>query len=95
LLSADVLSGDLLTEAHMAATALGYEMARGSYDPARLEEMRSTERALADDLRQHLGGPLTAPVSRRWDDTWRAQVGATLVGFSKPTKRNPASASIR
>jgi aminoglycoside phosphotransferase (APT) family kinase protein len=81
LLSADVLTGDLLTEAHMAATALGYEMARGSYDPARLEGMRSSERALADELRQHLGGTLTAPVLRRWDDSWRAQIGATLVGL--------------
>jgi aminoglycoside phosphotransferase (APT) family kinase protein len=81
LLSADVLSGDLLTEAHMAATALGYEMARGSYDPARLEQMRLSERALANELRHHLGGQLTAPVSRRWDESWRAGVGASLVGL--------------
>lgn len=79
LLGSGALSGDLLTEAHMAVTALGYEMARSSYDPARLEDVRTAERALASDLRQHLGGERATLATRRWDETWRKGVGAELV----------------
>lgn len=79
LLGSDALSGDLLTEAYMVVTALGYEMARSSYDPARLEDIRATERALASDLREQLGGERAALALRRWDETWRTGVGAELV----------------
>jgi hypothetical protein len=47
LVGSGVLTGDALTEAHMAVTALGYQMARGSYDTTRLAQVRATEQTLA------------------------------------------------
>jgi aminoglycoside phosphotransferase (APT) family kinase protein len=78
LVGSGVLTGDLLTEAQMAVTALGYQMARGSYDPTRLAQLQTTEHALAAELRKQFGASGAAP-ARRWQETWRAGVGAELV----------------
>jgi aminoglycoside phosphotransferase (APT) family kinase protein len=78
LVGSGVLTGDFLTEAHMAVTALGYQMARGSYDPAQLAQLRTTEQTLASELRTQFGGSGDAP-ARRWHESWRAGIGAELV----------------
>lgn len=80
LVGSGALSGDLLTEAHMAVTALGYEMARSAYDSARLEDVRTAERTLAKDLRKQLNRDRVELAPRRWHELWRKGVGAELVG---------------
>jgi aminoglycoside phosphotransferase (APT) family kinase protein len=77
LVASNTLDGDFLTEAHMAVTALGYELARDGYDPGHLEAVRQSEQALVTALRDALPDA-AAPSPRRWDGAWRAGVGADL-----------------
>jgi aminoglycoside phosphotransferase (APT) family kinase protein len=88
LVGSGVLTGDALTEAHMAVTALGYQMARGSYDTARLAQLRATEQTLASGLRAQLGGSGDAP-TRRWQEEWRAGIGAELVNCIEASGAKP------
>jgi aminoglycoside phosphotransferase (APT) family kinase protein len=72
------LSGDFLTEAHMAVTALGYQMARGAYQATQLEQVRAKEHELATSLRESFRAVGAAPM-RRWQSGWRAGIGSELV----------------
>lgn len=72
------LTADQLTEAHMAVTAIGYQLARDSYDPKALAQVRNAEQSLSADLGQMLGKRAPTPVERRWEERWRAGVGAEL-----------------
>lgn len=87
LVASGTLHEDHVTEVHMAVTALGYELGRSRYDPARLDKVRAAENNLADALRTELAvDGIAGP--RRWDAAWRAGVGATLAGVveSAPAK---------
>ena len=79
LLDSGLLKGDVSTEAQMALTALGYQMARGAYDPSHLDAVRTREHALARELRSSLASTEKPALERRWDQTWRTHVGAELV----------------
>lgn len=76
LVASGTLDGDYLTEAHMAVTALGYELNRSAYDPAALAHSRSAERVLVEALGDRLGSGTAAP--RRWNAAWREGVGGGL-----------------
>ena len=77
LIAAGALQGDHLTEAHMAATALGYQLARDAYDPAQLAVVRAAEQKLVSTLR-HERAASEMRGERRWDKAWRAGAGADL-----------------
>lgn len=82
LTTSNVLAPDQLTEAHMAVTALGYELARAQYDPEVLEKIHVKELELASKLRDLLkmrtSDAEEKMVSRKWHGSWRAGVGAKL-----------------
>src|SRR3546814_10356569 len=74
----EALTPDQLTEAHMAVTALGYQLARDGYDPATLAHVRDAEHALSAELGSVLQKHSPMPVGRRWQERWRTGVGAEL-----------------
>jgi aminoglycoside phosphotransferase (APT) family kinase protein len=76
LTASSTLSPDQLTEAHMAATALGYQLARLRRAPESVAEARRLDEALAASLAQQSGAG--AP-QRRWAEAWREGVGARAV----------------
>jgi len=78
LTKSEALSPDQLTEAHMAVTALGYQLARDSYDPARLAGVRDTEHRLSAELGAVLRKHSPSTLERRWSQQWKAGVGAEL-----------------
>jgi aminoglycoside phosphotransferase (APT) family kinase protein len=78
LTQSEALTPDQLTEAHMAVTALGYQLARDNYDPATLDHVRNAEQALSADLGEVLGKGSPSPVKRNWAQRWTAGVGADL-----------------
>jgi len=72
------LTADQQTEAHMAVTALGYQLALDSYDGALLERLHRDESALAGELARQLGKADVSPVTRRWQGQWQGRIGAEL-----------------
>ncbi|WP_156681259.1 phosphotransferase family protein [Sphingomonas profundi] len=78
LVASNILDGDLLTEAHMAVTAIGYELARSGYDKAHLRDVREAESVLTASLQAAAGAANAAPAARTWQDDWQAGVGAAL-----------------
>jgi aminoglycoside phosphotransferase (APT) family kinase protein len=78
LTQSETLSRDQLTEAHMAVTAIGYQLARDGYDQSTLAQVLDAEQMLAADLGDMLGKQAPTPVARRWQDRWQAGVGAGL-----------------
>jgi aminoglycoside phosphotransferase (APT) family kinase protein len=92
LTQAEVLNPDQLTEAHMAVTALGYQLARTAYDPAALDRAHERERALVSELGTILDKRSPAPVNRKWKERWDKGVGAeltTLIADSQAATRTP------
>lgn len=81
LVALGTLEGDALTEAHMAVTALGYQVARGRYDQNVLGQVREGESLLADKLGTLLHVDRPAASKRSWQDMWDAGVGAELTGI--------------
>jgi aminoglycoside phosphotransferase (APT) family kinase protein len=77
MIVAGALQADHLTEAHMAATALGYQLARDTYDPAQLAAVRAAEQKLVATLRPERAANAMRG-ERRWDATWQAGAGADL-----------------
>ncbi|MFY9329442.1 MAG: phosphotransferase family protein [Georgfuchsia sp.] len=88
-MSADALTGDWLTEAHMAVTALEHEIARERADEAFMLDAGEKERQLVDALKAIAGktavAALCGSVARKWTDTWSRHVGVdvsmTLAGI--------------
>lgn len=78
LTKADNLTSDQLTEAHMATTALAYQLARIGYDPAAMTKARAMEEALAAKFPN---ASLATAAPRKWDSVWRAEVGAKITGL--------------
>ena len=77
IIASKELSPDFLTEAHLAATAVEYELKRQRSQDGYLAAARAKERKLADELRGLLGsGPVAVP--RKWGDHWSESVGAEL-----------------
>lgn len=82
LVKAGGLSSDHLTEAHLAVTALGYEIARARYDVAEIEKARAAERALADGIRDLIEtDSAQLDVKRKWTQRWKSGVGAELAAI--------------
>lgn len=78
LTKSEGLNPDQLTEAHMAVTAIGYQLARDGYDPATLAHVRGAEQTLSANLAETLGKRTPTAVERLWAERWRAGVGAEL-----------------
>ena len=78
VIESNALPSELLTEAHMANTALGYQLARLTYDPPALAAARARERQLAAELADMLGCATPGSVDRIWKSDGE-QVGAQLV----------------
>ncbi|QCP50338.1 phosphotransferase family protein [Trinickia violacea] len=74
----EALTADQLTEAHMAVTAIGYQLAQAAYDAPLLAELRRDERALSGELSALLGKSAPAAVTRRSLPHWSEGVGAEL-----------------
>lgn len=74
LTHAQNLSQEQLTEIHMSATALAYQIRRMDYPEAVAAQVREGEQALARRLTDHP----PAVQSRRHADVWAGQPGATL-----------------
>jgi len=77
LLASNMLSGDILTEAHMAKTALAYELARANYPTDAVASIAGLESQLAGQLAEWVGESVS-PSSRRWGARWERSVGASL-----------------
>jgi aminoglycoside phosphotransferase (APT) family kinase protein len=87
LTQSDKLSSDQLTEAHMAVTAIGYQLNRHAYTPALLDEIRDKERALSKEIGTLLGKSTRSQVTRKWQVRWNDGVGAELTSvleYAKP-----------
>ena len=78
LVQSDGLTPHQLTEAHMAVTAIGYQLARASYDDEVLEKLRRDEHALSGELRTLLGKSVHASVTRQAQPRWSEGIGAEL-----------------
>lgn len=78
LVQSDALAAHDLTEAHMATTAIGYQLAQAAYDDAVLAKLRQDEHALSNDLRALLGKSEHAPVIRQAQPRWSDGIGAEL-----------------
>lgn len=84
LVDSAALPAERLTEANMAVTALGYQLARADYDPALLDTLHDEEARLARVLRDRLYGGAPAsgadipPLPRKWREGWQAETGAQL-----------------
>lgn len=81
LVASGTLEGDTLTEAHMAVTALGYQVARGHYDPAALDVVKAEESELARKVGTLLHVSQPAASTRTWQEIWNTGVGAKLTGM--------------
>jgi aminoglycoside phosphotransferase (APT) family kinase protein len=92
LTRADTLTPDQLTEAHMAVTAIGYQLARESYSLPQLEKMRGDEHALSTELSLMLGKSDPSPVTRTWHPRWRKEVGAQLTAV---LENSPSGRGVR
>lgn len=86
LVESEALTGDQLTEAHMAITAITYQLAQSSGDQTALERIRSAEQALATELAAILGAG--SPAARKWQDMWNEGIGAALTGVVESNTPN-------
>lgn len=81
-IAADALVGDWLTEAHMAVTALEYEIARERADEAFVLNAGEKERQLVDALkaisRDSAAAASRGTVERKWAAVWSRHVGVDL-----------------
>ncbi|MFL7962128.1 phosphotransferase family protein [Pseudomonas kielensis] len=91
LLASGILGGDLLTEALMARTALGYELARGCCSDEALLPIRVLERQLVSELSEYPGTVDCAKAVRR-DEQWQASIGASLTSVMEGLARHPLDA---
>lgn len=80
LLALEVLSGDVLTEALMAKTALAYEQARAGCTARVISPVRILEQQLAADMAE-LSEQDPTPAARQWNIEWKGSVGASLTPF--------------
>ena len=78
LMKNDALPQDILTEAFMANTAIGYQLARADYAAEKLEQVRQSETALAQQLNAILNKTGATAAPRQWQDLWASGVGARL-----------------
>lgn len=78
LTQSDTLTPHQLTEAHMAVTALGYQLARAAYDDPLLAKLRRDEHALSEEFGPLLGKSAPTSVARRSQPGWSEGVGAEL-----------------
>ena len=76
LTKADNLTPEQLTEAHMASTALGYQIARMDYPADVTAALLAQERLLAERICSDAPPPRT----RRWSTMWGKEVGTELCG---------------
>jgi aminoglycoside phosphotransferase (APT) family kinase protein len=77
VIESNALPSEMLTEAHMANTSLGYQLARGTYDPKALAAAHAREEQLVADLTTVLKCTAVASVDRLWKAN--GDVGARLV----------------
>lgn len=88
LIQSDTLTPHQLTEAHMAATAIGYQLAQATYDDTLLAQLRRDEHALSNELRVLLGKSVHASVTRRaqrWSEGIGAELTAVMQGGQSET----------
>lgn len=78
LTHSEALTPDQLTEAHMAVTAIGYQLAQAGYDPLLLERLHREELAMSGELGALLGKSAPAVVSRKGQPHWSEKIGAEL-----------------
>jgi aminoglycoside phosphotransferase (APT) family kinase protein len=78
LTHSEALTPDQLTEAHMAVTAIGYQLAQASYETSVLERLRGEEHTLSEELSALLGKSATRAVTRHSQPSWSEGVGAEL-----------------
>jgi aminoglycoside phosphotransferase (APT) family kinase protein len=78
LAQSDALTPHQLTEAQMAATAIGYQLAQSSYDDGLLHQLRREEHALSEELNTLLGRSARAVLTRQAQPQWDGKVGAEL-----------------
>ncbi len=75
LTTADNLNSEQLTEAFMATTALGYQIARMDYPDATREAVSTAELKLVSAIRD---GACPPPRPRKWAQQWQSQAGEQL-----------------
>ena len=75
LTTAENLNPEQLTEAFMATTALGYQIARLDYPKETRDAVSVAEHQLAEVIS---GGGTPAPRARQWAGQWQAEPGAQL-----------------
>jgi aminoglycoside phosphotransferase (APT) family kinase protein len=74
----EAVGAEIITEAHMAATAISYQLARAGYGAAQLDRLQQVEQSLAGELQGALGKTAPGSVVRQSQPAWSAQIGAEL-----------------
>lgn len=94
LMKNEALPQDILTEAFMANTAIGYQLARANYDAGKLEQVRRSEAALAEQLATLLDKTDATAAPRQWQDMWDSGVGTRLTAVMEGGRSDQGGAPL-